>query len=317
MRTQTYTRMGCVPVTIFLQLAHLLNFQNGILKSKKYILSDFLSFSPSIPLRYSWYLQQSLALGSHRSVPNWLLNTHNHIQPPFPMSQDIQQFPIHIYMNPIGKIRQIQRHLWIDVFLLDLCPIDCSIRTYIFFFLIFPSLCLFVLNKNALGCEKISVQLIAPFPDQFHAEKATEVTQREIHRSVVLRNVCFLKEGLKKSTKLERESSANLLWAKINLYSDLCLLRSVCLKKIFGLWRRKRTEKEKRKIFGGEKHFVPWRRIMTEKEKEENIRGKIFFPRRRRRTGKENIWRRKMNGDANPPTNRLNIMNSPFSNARQ
>ena len=56
---------------------------------------------------------------------------------------------------------------------------------------------------------------------------------------------------------------------------------------------------------------------MTEKEKEENIRGKIFFPRRRRRTGKENIWRRKMNGDANPPTNRLNIMNSPFSNARQ
>ena len=24
-----------------------------------------------------------------------------------------------------------------------------------------------------------------------------------------------------------------------------------------------------------------------------------------------------MNGDANPPTNRLNIMNSPFSNARQ
>ena len=54
-------------------------------------------------------------------------------------------------------------------------------------------------------------------------------------------------------------------------------MRSVCLKKIFGLWRRKRTEKEKRKIFGGEKHFVPWRRIMTEKEKEENIRGKIFF----------------------------------------
>ena len=118
------------------------------------------------------------------------------------MSQDIQQLPIHIYMNPIGKIRQIQRHLWRDVYLLDLCPIDCSIRTYIFLFLIFPSLCLFVLNKNALGCEKISVQLIAPFPDQFHAEKAMEVTQRaKIHRSVVLRNVCFLKEGLKKSTK--------------------------------------------------------------------------------------------------------------------
>ena len=43
--------MGLLPVTIFLQSAHLLTFRNGILKSKKDILSDFLSFTPSIPLK--------------------------------------------------------------------------------------------------------------------------------------------------------------------------------------------------------------------------------------------------------------------------
>ena len=56
------------------------------------------------------------------------------------------------------------------------------------------------INMKMPWCEKISVQLIAPFPDQFHAEKAMEVTQRgKIHRSVVLRKVCFLREGFKKT----------------------------------------------------------------------------------------------------------------------
>ena len=77
-----------------------------------------------------------------------------------------------------------------------------------------------------------------------------------------------------------------------------------------------------------EENICPWSRRRTEKDGEgkylvlrgEEQRGKIFGPRRRRRTEEkkylekenirptekekeETIWRRKMNGDANQPTN--------------
>ena len=60
---------------------------------------------------------------------------------------------------------------------------------------------------------------------------------------------------------------------------------------------------------------------MGENDNREGKGGKYLkkknFPRRRRRTENENIWRRKINGDANPPTNWLSITKSPFSTTRQ